>query len=457
MTTPQDPYADDPRPSYDPPEPTTQNPFAAAADRPNQSAARPNASADRQNPFAAATAPPANGGTPRTATTPPAATVPPVTSAPPASSVPPSYTPPPATSVPRQSPPNDGLRISLPNLQSDSPAPIPSRSMADPMPLPIPGQGGARGDSLVRIGLWGSGRSGKSTYLAALPLAAMQGRHGTWVVAGTNEVAAQFLNASVSQLAGDRHFPASTTSMDGISWTFHGTPPPGGFNSILRSIGVRRQTDVSFTLDLYDPPGQYYRSNNVDPEALDHLANSNGLIYLVDPVMEGKRDGDDSFQYFYGALQLLTARMAAEGRLVKGRLPHAIAVCVTKFDDENFFRRLVTQTDLVTQDSDGHRLPRVPQERSQEFFDWVCARVLGGSAGMVQEGLRAHFLPDRIQYFATSSVGFRLNHNQIFDFRDFSNVVQRAGQRDEVRDRPRPINVLEPLIFLEQRIRAGRR
>ncbi|GAA2385596.1 hypothetical protein [Dactylosporangium salmoneum] len=452
MTTPQDPYADDPRPSYDPPEPTTQNPFAAAADRPNQPAARPNASADRQNPFAAAAAPPANGNAPVTVTT----AVPPVTSAPPASSVPPSYTPPPATAVPRQSPPNEGLRITLPNLPADNPAPIPTRTMSEPAPLPIPGSGGSRGDSTVRIGLWGSSRSGKSTYLASLPLAAMQGRHGTWIVAGTDEAAAQFLNESVNQLAGARRFPAASTSMEGISWSFHGTPPPGGFNSILRSIGVRRSAEVQFTLELYDPPGQYYRSNNVDPQALEHLANANGLIYLVDPVVDAQR-GDESFQYFYGALQLLTARMAAEGRLVKGRLPHAIAVCVTKFDDEAFFRRLVAQTDLVTQDSDGHRLPRVPQERSQEFFDWVCARVLGGSAGMVQEGLQAYFHPDRIQYFATSSVGFRLNHNQIFDFRDFSNVATRAGQQPEVRDRPRPINVLEPLIFLEQRIRSGRR
>ena len=105
---------------------------------------------------------------------------------------------------------------------------------------------------------------------------------------------------------------------------------------------------------------------------------------------------------------------------------------------------------------DGHRLPRVPQERSREFFDWVCARVLGGSAGMVREGINAYFDPTRVQYFAPSSIGFRLNSNQVFDFRDFNNI-QAIGQDITIRDRPRPINVLEPLIYLEQRIRSGRR
>ena len=465
-TPPFDPYADDPQPTTSQPDPVTQaNPFTVAPPPdplPANPFAPPPAPPPRNGSRAhdAAPAVPAESRAPAAPSLPPAVGVSPVTSTPPGTA-PPGTVPP--FGVPQQPNPSGPAQmypILVPQLEPDlsalPPATTSPRTMSEPAPLPIPGPGGAREGQPVRIGLWGSGRSGKSTFLASLPLAAMQGRHGTWMVAGTDDDAAAALNYMVNRVAVEGRFPAGNMVVEGYSWTFHGTPPPAGFGSLLRALGVRRQPSaVDFTLEVFDPPGSYYRTGRVEPEALDHLANAGGLIYLVDPDVRRQR-GDDSFQHFFGALQMLASRMATTGQLINGRLPQAIAVCVTKLDDDTFFRRVVTQTDMVSQDQDGHRLPRVPQERSREFFDWVCTRVLGGSASMVQEGLRAYFLPDRIQYFATSAIGFRLNHDQVFDFRDFRNVDQSA-QELVIRERLRPVNVLEPLIYLEQRIRSVRR
>lgn len=347
------------------------------------------------------------------------------------------------------------LRINVPQDPFAGTDPAQGRPLSELAPLPLPGPNNAQSaQQSVRIGIWGSTRSGKSTYLAALPIAAMQAQNGTWMVSGSDDVAAEYLNHSVQWLAAERRFPRANRMTETISWRFHGTPP----NNWLANRGLmsrRRSNPVEFTLELHDPKGLDYDARSLNEATIGHLVNANGLLYLMDP--EVSADGTDlNFQAFFAALQLLTTRMSASGQLHRGRLPHYLAVCVTKFDDERFFRTLVQNTDLVTQDRDGPKLPRVPQERAEEFFNWVCDRVLRSNSGMIREALRAFFHPERIAYFATSAIGFRLNQNGVFDFRDFNNV-QTINDLRGLRDRPRPINVLEPLVFLEQRIRADRR
>ncbi|WBB77768.1 hypothetical protein O7606_15975 [Micromonospora sp. WMMD882] len=389
-------------------------------------------------------------------TAPPASTPSYGTPPPPPRPVPtPSYgtpPPPPPPPPPGGTGPGGGTGRPYPDAHQPSPG---GRALPEPEPLPIPVASATtmgRRDRTIRIGLWGAGRAGKSTFLASLPLAAMQRSHDRWVVAGTNEAAAEYLGHTVHRLAVERRFPPPNQASEPISWSFHSSPEPSGPGSGLWSR-LRRPAAEEVDFELEDPPGAWYQAGRINPVVIDNLANAAGLLYLVDPLHDP--DSDPSFQFFFQALQFLTTRMAEAGQLRRGRLPHHLAVCVTKFDDERLFRRLVAETDLVTQDPYEPRLPRVPQERSAEYFDWVCDRVLGSGAAMVRDGLRAYFDPRRVAYFATSAVGFRLNRNQVFDFRDFRNIDSDDGEV-RLRDRPRPINVLEPLIFLERRIRAER-
>jgi len=101
-------------------------------------------------------------------------------------------------------------------------------------------------------------------------------------------------------------------------------------------------------------------------------------------------------------------------------------------------------------------MPYLPDGHGEAFFDWVCRARQGQSAELVRNALRNFFHADHIEYFACSAVGFKLNPEGVFDYGDYSNVEQRDG-RPHIRSLVRPINVLEPLVGLERRIRAGRR
>lgn len=369
--------------------------------------------------------------------------------------LPPPYgtPPPPPPPPPPTYPDSYGATTPLPRpYPGEQPGPAYAGSLSEPEPEPVPlPVASARRATSIRIGLWGSGRAGKSTFLAALPLAAMQRSEDGWVVAGANQAAAEHLGHAVHRLAVERHFPPPTQGRQPLGLSFHGSPRTSARDRVWPMFRAARAEAVDFALE--DLPGNHFQAGRIQPEAIDSLASAAGLLYLIDPLHDPAND--PSFTHFFTALQFLTARMAEMGQLRHGRLPHHVAVCVTKFDDERFFRRLVTETDLVTQDPHYPRLPRVPQQRAAEYFDWICDRVLGSGAAMVREGLRTYFAPDRIAYFATSAIGFRLNRNQIFDFRDFRNV-EVVDRTPRLRDRPRPINVLEPLVFLERRIRAER-
>lgn len=312
-------------------------------------------------------------------------------------------------------------------------------------------------DNAVRIVLWGAPRSGKTTLLAALPIAARQPSQGSgrWVVSGAGPGAADILSEGVRLLT-DGRFPAPTESRSSVMYSvrgFHeavsvGAPRPRG----RRRRRPPRATElVDFQVELHDLPGEYYRDGNLDPTAVESLALSSGLVYLFDPVLSAHEDLR-SFDFFYAALQHVTARVRDEGRMDRGRLPHHVSVLVTKFDDPVFFDPAV-RAHWVNQGTTGARLPYVPIAQGSAFFDWVCNERQAGAATHLRDALRSYFHPDRIEYFACSAIGFRLNPNGIFDYSDYVNIENVNGE-PRIRSLVRPVNVLEPFVGLERRIRA---
>jgi hypothetical protein len=304
----------------------------------------------------------------------------------------------------------------------------------------------------IRIGIWGAGRSGKSTFLAALPLAALYGpRAQRWIVHGTTSEAANYLTEGLTQLVTDRRFPEPTLVTTPISWSFSGPPPHSGLFGLPDLFHRHGRDPVEFTVDLFDPPGRVFEAGQVQPEIVDILANASGILYLIDPLPGQK----DLFTSFFATLQQVAARVRANRQMRRGKLPQFMAICITKFDDEELLRRLIAETNLVVQDKSGNWLPRIAPGREREYFDWVCQRMLGGAATVVRECLDTFFDDHRVRFFASSAIGFRLNSQQVFDFRDFRNVyVDEAGE-PRIRDTPRPFNVLEPLVYLERHHRAA--
>ncbi|WP_329262346.1 hypothetical protein OG223_45225 [Streptomyces sp. NBC_01478] len=326
--------------------------------------------------------------------------------------------------------------------------PVQDESLA-PLRIPTAPQGEDAAPDRMRIGLWGAPRSGKTTYLAALPIAALQfQRHGrgNWVMSGMTPDAGRFLSDSVHSLASERVFPQATTDLNTMSWAFQGEEPGSGL--------MRRSREPSFVLETLDAPGESYQPGHPYHErVLDQLTKSQGLIYLFDPLGDAEKD-NESLKFFYSTLSELSTRVRDSGGQHRGRLPHHVSVCVAKFDHPDVFRPSV-EAGWVTQDSVGSQLPRVPAEQSQGYFQWLCDEFRGATARLVRDGLANFFHPDRISYYATSAIGFRLNPQHIFDYRNYANVDTLGGQ-PRICTSPVPINVLEPLTDMERRIRTDR-
>ncbi|MCM2430828.1 hypothetical protein [Streptomyces sp. RKAG337] len=326
---------------------------------------------------------------------------------------------------------------------------VPDGNLA-PLRIPTAPAGVASATDHVRIGLWGAPRSGKTTFLGALPIAAMQHhRHSpdNWVIGGMTPQATEFLNDSVERLTMSRVFPDATVGLEGLSWSFQGQEGPA------RRFGKTRE--LGFVLDVQDVMGEAFNRNNPHhAQILDQLAAAKGLIYLFDPLLDGK-SGTESLNYFYATLNALNARVRDAGGHHRGRLPHYVSVCVAKFDDPAIFEPAV-RAGWVTQDSVGSQIPRVPAEQSAGFFSWLCDEFRGSTARLVRDGLNNFFHPERISYYATSAIGFRLNPQHTFDYRSYLNVESVDG-KPRICTSPEPINVLEPLIDLERRIRTDGR
>ncbi|WP_330307950.1 MULTISPECIES: hypothetical protein [unclassified Streptomyces] len=359
--------------------------------------------------------------------------------------------------APVTAPAGGGLPPSAPPRQAltgagdaPEPAPVPdSVPVLEAVPVPSAGQANGTAPDRIRIGLWGAPRSGKTTYLTALPIAAMQyQRHneGSWNIAGMTQEANAFLTQGVDLLTRRRAFPPASMGVHGMAWSVQGPEEKG-------KLGFRSRRP-NFVLEIQDAAGEVFRHDHPQQAQLvGHLARSHGLIYLFDPVGDAE-EATESFTYLQATLIQLAARVRDQGELVDGRLPHHVSVCIAKFDHPDVFRPAV-EAGWVTQDTVGSRLPRVPREQSEKFFQWMCDEFRGSNARLVRDALYAHFDPRRISYYAASAVGFRLNPQHVFDYGDYVQPVAVDGTL-RIRTSPVPINVLEPLIDLESRIHRDR-
>ncbi|GAA0984720.1 hypothetical protein GCM10009555_058950 [Acrocarpospora macrocephala] len=319
----------------------------------------------------------------------------------------------------------------------------------------------------VTIGLWGAPRSGKSTVLSCLRIAA----HARgWRINGVGADAAEaerFLAEHTNMLDQDGLFPEPTDMARPLSWEFH--PPAGpGFTVSLQDVpggwfkgsSIASDSTASNSWDSAasvksTPGGPTMTQKEVDEardKFVEHLAACNGLLYIYDPVRE--REVGDSYTFLQETLGLVAQKVESQ-RLVDGsKLPHAVAVCVTKFDDPIVFHQ-ARRGMWGTQSDDGDRMPIVKDSLAPLFFEWLSRQPNQDSARKVREALVAHFDNTRIAYFVTSAIGFALDEHGDFDPSDFDNITPASDGPPRIADQIRPINVLEPFLWLAERIRAG--
>jgi hypothetical protein len=322
-----------------------------------------------------------------------------------------------------------------------------------------------------RIGLWGAPGSGKTSFLAALNVAVAQSKHD-WALVGVNDESVAFLTESTSTLIDQRRFPKATESVDELSWVM--------VSEIEERTGGRWRKEIvkrplQFHLDLLDAPGDSFRSeakadddlagfedlgfdeddggeeSRSDAERLiDSMAKCDGIVYLYDPVRENEKG--DAYKYFHGALAQIAQRTMQDRRLTGSRLPHHLAVCVTKFDEPRVYMTADRRGYLTFDTEDDHLFPRVHEESAEDLFADLCSVSPTGSATLVRQSIKRYFDESRVRYFATSSVGFYLGRSVRFRAADYQNVVADGNGGHKIRGSIHPINVLEPLLWLGQQI-----
>lgn len=337
---------------------------------------------------------------------------------------------------------------------------------------------------LRRIGLWGASGSGKTSFLAALSVAVNQSR-SNWRIVGVDTESVDFITRMTKTLTTLGTFPPGTMGIQELSWTMIGETERivgGRFRKRTETVPTRFQLDVidmkgglfkgeeddgtsgEDDLDLgFEDERRQGRgggtgggtgggaSGGISEELIEKLSVCDGLVYLFDPVRE-HQEGDE-FEHFQWALQRIAHRSVHDGTFAGTHLPHYLAVCITKLDDPKVFHTAQKRGYLTIDPSDPYAFPRVRQDCTEDLFVDLGRVSPTRSALMVHDSIGKYFHPDRVRYFASSSVGFYLPRQATrFRAAQFQNVVPDAKEGYVIRGDIHPINVLEPLLWLGQMV-----
>jgi hypothetical protein len=301
------------------------------------------------------------------------------------------------------------------------------------------------------IAMWGAPSSGKTTFLAALSLSLAQQGTGWKLASEEGDEASERALVNMTKAMRNREFPKATGLLHDLRWKLvrQVTETSGGW---LRKKELTRAEVL--TLDLVDSGGEFVAADNYGKdsqvELVKRLQESRGIVYMFDPIREFELR--DTFDHTFGICMQLLGKFTGKPGF-DGYLPHHVAVCVTKFDELPVFESARQLGLLTTDPDDPHEFPRVAEEDARLLFGRLCDA--NGDGTMVRQTLESYFRPDRIRYFVTSAVGFHVNPDTgVFDPDDPQNLLPdpKGNGGNRVRGAVRPINVVEPLLWLSTRV-----
>ncbi|MEW9530432.1 hypothetical protein [Microbispora sp. NPDC049125] len=314
------------------------------------------------------------------------------------------------------------------------------------------------------IAMWGAPGSGKTTLLAALFIALTR-RNDDWKIVGSDPASSDYLIEKTSALSLGKIFPEASTALERYHWTLIGPAEPPDARWSRRP---RPATPPRIGISMIDAPGGLFSAGRRRPgstpdgqadlrrrELLDNLVDSRGVVFLFDPIREF--EVGDAFDHLHAPLTRLAERMLGSDDFRDGKLPHHIAVCVTKFDDPRVLETAEKRRLLSANPDDPYGFPRVSSEDARELFRELCEVSASGNADMVLNALDKFFHRDRIKFFVTSSIGFYVDpRTKSFDWHDYQNLLpEDEGEDLRIRGQVHPINVVEPMLWLGERLTAG--
>lgn len=304
-----------------------------------------------------------------------------------------------------------------------------------------------------RITVWGAPSTGKTTFLAAINVA-LERQHEPWLFIGADDASAQALTSFGQALIVERVFPEATQRPELYRWKLRGKAQrlrPVEFRGY--TLGHRwREVPVEIPLEVVDAPG-----GSASPAAAgqgrsraltENIEQSKGIAFFFDPVRE--METNDAFAHTHSVINSVAQRMQERGTLLPdGRLPHHVAVCVTKFDELNMAR---TAELFGMLDHDERGVPRVPDTDARDFVYRLCAQFDNLDPKLIFDMLERAFDPERMRYFVTSAIGFYVNPaTGRCDPEDSQNYIPAAnGMPPRIRGDVIPVNVAEPILWLAQ-------
>jgi hypothetical protein len=302
------------------------------------------------------------------------------------------------------------------------------------------------------ITMWGAPGSGKTTFLYSLSIALDGGTYG-YTMSADNEASEKLLIAASAALVQDHEFPGATRSIDHLQWNLHGRRQ----RTVPSGRGFRMEDSAhSIALELIDPSGELTLPANSHLEdrkkLVDALANANGIIFMIDPIREFEKG--DAYATTSGLLAQITRQVAASTPGFDGKLPHHVAICVTKFDEPRVLATAESLKVLRYDQDDPFRFPRVADSDAERLLAALFSVSHGGYGDRMLNSLTQHFHADRVRFFVTSAVGFYVSpETGRFDKDNPQNVVKtKQGFADSTESRVRgplhPINIVEPVLWL---------
>jgi hypothetical protein len=303
------------------------------------------------------------------------------------------------------------------------------------------------------IAMWGAPGSGKTTFLYALDIALNRKQFGFTMTADDDPSEMLLINSG-GMLAGGREFPTATLGIEHFQWSLYGrrrqTVSTGGIAQV-----VDQQQKI--ILKLADPSGELaLRANLGDAnrkKLITTLADADGIIFMFDPIREAEKG--DAFETTSGLLHQLTRQVAqADPDNFDGKLPHHVAICVTKFDEPKVLETAESLRLLRYERDDLYQFPRVDDSDARRLLTSLCSVSSSGNSDLMLNSLDQHFYADRVKFFVTSAVGFYVNPStNKFDRDDPQNLVKdTAGFTRSTNSRIRgpihPINIVEPVLWL---------
>jgi hypothetical protein len=301
------------------------------------------------------------------------------------------------------------------------------------------------------VALLGPTESGKSTFLCALYKALLD-QDEDWLLFTRDPASQRRLDEMSDALISQGDLPLPTRIVDTIRWILSGTVEhPERKGRFSTEIMVRERVEIA--LRLTDAPGGLGRSDQIGltqrNELIQQLTGSSGILYMFDPIREFAHG--DAFPRTSSLLGELMGVMSQKPGF-DGKLPHHLAVCVTKLDDPRVFKTAQDLKMLVPDDNQWG-FPRVHETDAQTLFHALGVISKSGNGEAVPRLLERYFHSERISYYVTSAVGFMVNkRSRRFDPRDTVNVYRTASGDTLVRGPVHPINVVEPVLWIVRRL-----